>query len=66
MRSNLSGSKFENVNISGMNLNGSLLFNCKWKNLRIQELNRLDGHTSFVNSVCFSPDGYTLASGSDD
>lgn len=35
VHSNLSGSEFDNVDISGMNLNGALLFNCKWRNLRI-------------------------------
>ena len=64
--SNLSGSKFDNVDISGMNLNGAMLFNCKWKNLRIQEVNKLEGHSREVTSVCFSPDGSILASGSVD
>ncbi|CAD8175698.1 unnamed protein product [Paramecium pentaurelia] len=63
-RSNFSGSQFSNVNVSGVNLNGSLLLNCKWINLRIHELNKLDGHNDSVNSVCFSPDLTTLASGS--
>ncbi|CAD8181626.1 unnamed protein product [Paramecium pentaurelia] len=66
VRSNLSGSEFDNVDISGLNLNGAQLFNCKWKNLKIHELNRLDGHSSYVKQVCFSPDGNTLASGSGD
>jgi WD40 repeat protein len=31
-----------------------------------QELATLNGHASYVSSVAFSPDGKTLASGSDD
>ena len=30
------------------------------------ELQRLEGHSSYVNSVAFSPDGVRLASGSHD
>ncbi|CAD8183791.1 unnamed protein product [Paramecium pentaurelia] len=63
---NFNGSEFDNVDISGVNLNGTILFNCKWKNLKIHELKKLDGHSSCVRSVCISPDGNTLASGSDD
>ncbi|CAD8194024.1 unnamed protein product [Paramecium pentaurelia] len=66
VRCNLSGSEFDNVDISGVNLNGAQMFNCQWKNIKINELNKLDGHSSCVNSVCISPDGNTLASGSDD
>ncbi|CAD8099421.1 unnamed protein product [Paramecium sonneborni] len=66
VRCNLSGSEFENVDISLINLNGALLLNCKWKNIKIHELNKLDGLTWRVNSVNFSPDGTTLASGNDD
>ncbi|CAD8129532.1 unnamed protein product [Paramecium sonneborni] len=66
VRCNLSGSEFENVDISGMNLNGAQLLYCKWKNLKFHELYKLDGHTDYVKSVCFSPDGTILASGSAD
>ncbi|CAD8154091.1 unnamed protein product [Paramecium octaurelia] len=59
-RCDLSGSEFDNVIISGMNLNGAKLFNCKWKNLRINELQQLCCNCR-VNSVCFSPDGKSLA-----
>lgn len=40
--------------------------NCKWINIKIHELNRLEDHSSYVNSVCISPDGTKLASGSND
>ncbi|CAD8081408.1 unnamed protein product [Paramecium primaurelia] len=66
VRCNFNGSEFENVDISGMNLNGAQLLNCKWKNLRIQESNQLDSHSDQVISACFSPDGTTLASSSED
>ncbi|CAD8158478.1 unnamed protein product [Paramecium pentaurelia] len=61
VRCNFSGSDFDNVDISGLNLNGAQLFNCKWKNIKVHELNKLDGHSSSVRSV-----GNTLASGSSD
>ncbi|CAD8118035.1 unnamed protein product [Paramecium primaurelia] len=63
-RSNFCESQFNNFNINGINLNGALLLNCKWKNLRIHELNKLSGHSDQVRSIYFSPDGNTLASGS--
>lgn len=66
VRCNFSGSEFNNVDISGVNLNGALLINCKWKNIKIHELNKLEGHSGSVRSVCISPNGIILASGSDD
>ncbi|CAD8129721.1 unnamed protein product [Paramecium sonneborni] len=66
VRCNLNESEFNNVDISGMNINGALLFNCKWKNIKIHELNQLVGHKNRIETVCFSPDGTTLASGSYD
>ncbi|CAD8118847.1 unnamed protein product [Paramecium primaurelia] len=59
---NFSGSQFNNVNITGINLNGAQLINCKWKILRIHELNKFNGHRYEVRSICFSPDGKKLAS----
>ncbi|CAD8133609.1 unnamed protein product [Paramecium octaurelia] len=53
---NFSGSEFDNVDISGMNLNHALLFNCKWKNIKIHELNTLYGHHGSVNQICYSQD----------
>ncbi|CAD8118854.1 unnamed protein product [Paramecium primaurelia] len=47
-------------------LNDVQLFNCNWKNFRINDLYQLYGHKNWVRSVCFSPDGNTLASGSVD
>ncbi|CAD8177059.1 unnamed protein product [Paramecium pentaurelia] len=53
--------------ISGVKLNGAQLFNCKWRNIKIHELNKLlDDHSKCIRSVCISPDGITLASGSQD
>ncbi|CAK58103.1 unnamed protein product (macronuclear) [Paramecium tetraurelia] len=66
LRCNLNGSQFDNVDIGGVNLNGAQLFNCKWKNIKLNELNKLEGHESSVNSVSISPDGTILASGSAD
>lgn len=66
VKCNLSGSVFENVDISGINLNKVLLIGCKWNNLKINELHQLDGHNEEVYAICFSPDGNTLASGSGD
>jgi WD40 repeat protein len=44
----------------------SPLLNLKTILLNIREQNQLEGHSSIVNSVAFSPDGKTLASASDD
>ncbi|CAD8171768.1 unnamed protein product [Paramecium octaurelia] len=66
LQCNFNGSEFDNVDISGMNLNQASLFDCKWRNVQIHGLSKLDGHSNYVSSVCFSPDGYTLASGSYD
>ncbi|CAK77043.1 unnamed protein product (macronuclear) [Paramecium tetraurelia] len=65
-RCNLSNSQFINVNISGINVNQAQLIGCKWRNLKINELIKLQGHKNSIQSVCFSPDGKTLASASDD
>ncbi|CAD8214927.1 unnamed protein product [Paramecium octaurelia] len=62
----LNGSEFQNVDITGVNLNGAQLFNCRWVNIIICEFNILNGYSGQVRSVCFSPDGITLASGSMD
>ncbi|CAD8090865.1 unnamed protein product [Paramecium sonneborni] len=43
----------------GKNIFGA---NFDWNNLKIHELQKLDGHHDWVNSVCISPDGNTLAS----
>ncbi|CAD8215271.1 unnamed protein product [Paramecium octaurelia] len=66
VRCDLSGSEFENVIISGVNLNQAKLFNCKWRNLGINEGIEMNGHADIVNQVCFSPDEKSLASCSDD
>ncbi|CAD8213446.1 unnamed protein product [Paramecium octaurelia] len=66
VRCNLNGSIFDNVDISGMTLNGASLFNCKWKNIKIHDLNQFDAHNGSVYTICFSPNGTTLASGSGD
>ncbi|CAD8123466.1 unnamed protein product [Paramecium sonneborni] len=62
VKCNFSGSEFENVDIGGVNLNGALLLNYKWKGIKIQELNKIDGQNKYVYSVCFSPDGTSSAS----
>ncbi|CAD8209459.1 unnamed protein product [Paramecium pentaurelia] len=66
VRCNLNESQLENLDISGDNLNEAQLFNCQWKKLRIHELHKLDSYNNTVYSLCFSPDGIALASGSRD
>ncbi|CAD8172798.1 unnamed protein product [Paramecium octaurelia] len=66
VRCDLSGSEMDNIIISGVNLNQAKLFNCKWRNLGINERIQFNGHIVGVNQVCFSPDGKSLASCSND
>ncbi|CAD8114202.1 unnamed protein product [Paramecium primaurelia] len=75
MKADIKNLSFENIrikntsligDISGLNLNGVQMFDCKWKNFKVHELNKLDVYTGTVYSVCFSPDGNTLAFGSGD
>ncbi|CAD8089848.1 unnamed protein product [Paramecium primaurelia] len=77
MKVDLRNNNFENIKIyntsliganfvSGINVNGALLLNCKWTDLKILELNQLHSHNDYIRSVCFSPDGNTLASGGSD
>ncbi|CAD8209559.1 unnamed protein product [Paramecium octaurelia] len=40
-----------------MNINGAKLFNCKCRNLKIDELYKLNAHCDSVNYVFFSSDG---------
>ncbi|CAK92961.1 unnamed protein product, partial (macronuclear) [Paramecium tetraurelia] len=63
---NLSRSEFTDVNINEINLNGAQMFNCKWYNLIINDLYSFYGHQASVETVGFSSDGTTLASGSRD
>ncbi|CAK64636.1 unnamed protein product (macronuclear) [Paramecium tetraurelia] len=60
---NLIGSKLEAEDVSGMNLNRAQLFNCKWNNIKIPELNKLEGQYSGASSICISPDSNTLVTG---
>ncbi|CAD8188100.1 unnamed protein product [Paramecium octaurelia] len=62
VKCDLSGSEFDNVIFSGVNLNQAKLFNCYWRNLRINKLNKLTVHSDDANQVGFSPDGMSLAS----
>ncbi|CAK72527.1 unnamed protein product (macronuclear) [Paramecium tetraurelia] len=49
-----------------MIINEAKLFNCKQKNLRINELKQINGHYGRVNSVSFTQDGQFLISCSND
>ncbi|CAD8083293.1 unnamed protein product [Paramecium primaurelia] len=64
--SNFIQREFDHIEIRGVNLHGAQLFNCKWKNIKIHELNKLDGHIGEINSVCFSPDVNTIETSSYD
>ncbi|CAD8204028.1 unnamed protein product [Paramecium pentaurelia] len=66
VRCNFNGSEFDNLDISILNLNSAQMFDCKLKNIEIHELNKLEGHSGRVNTVCFSLEGNILASGSED
>ncbi|CAK58301.1 unnamed protein product (macronuclear) [Paramecium tetraurelia] len=56
IRCDLSGSEFENVIISGINLNQAKLLNC------INEGMQLNGHSGRLKQIFFSLDGKSLAS----
>ncbi|CAK82853.1 unnamed protein product (macronuclear) [Paramecium tetraurelia] len=43
VKCDLSGSQVDNIIISGMKLNGAKLYNCIWKNLRINEIQKSKG-----------------------
>ncbi|CAD8157464.1 unnamed protein product [Paramecium octaurelia] len=63
---NLSLSEFNNVNINGININRAIMIGCIWRDLKINELHTLDGHSDNVSTICYSPDSTTLAFGSED
>ncbi|CAK70857.1 unnamed protein product (macronuclear) [Paramecium tetraurelia] len=61
-QSNLNQSELTDVNINAINLNRAQMFGCKWKRIKINDIYSLDGHSRYVNTVNFSPDGNMLAS----
>ncbi|CAD8118518.1 unnamed protein product [Paramecium primaurelia] len=62
VRCDLGGSEFDNVNISGINLNCVKLFHYKWQNIRVDQLHHLKGNLQKVKQVSFQPNGTMLAS----
>ncbi|CAD8172276.1 unnamed protein product [Paramecium pentaurelia] len=44
--------EFKKINISGMNLKGAQLFNCKWNNLRIHQLNKFEVYSDILLFSC--------------
>ena len=60
---------FQNSDLSNVNFKQSYLFNANFKNsnlknIRFYQYPSLIGHTDSVNSVCYSPDGKQIVSGS--